>query len=129
GFRTCGPPSLGQVHTPARGLEDTSNHILGLNKWLSGWDCGSIIFILLFLLLTPWFQIWDKILFAGIATLVCFYFGYYFQDLVFGPRFLFIAAPVLLLFVARSISPEEPTSLPNWQPYALSLLVISVLIY
>src|SRR5205823_6276372 len=27
----------GQVHTPLRGLENSSNELLGLNDWLTGW--------------------------------------------------------------------------------------------
>src|SRR5205823_3372192 len=129
GFGVFGPPALGQVHTPKRGIENTSNNVLGINKWLNGWECGSLLFILLFLLTSRRFQLWDKILFAGIGSILVLYFGYFFQDLLFGPRFLFIIAPILLLFIVRSVLPEEESAFPSWRPYAFSLLAISQIIF
>jgi hypothetical protein len=93
---------LQQVHSPLRGLENISNDILGLNHWLNGWLCGSLIFIFYFLLYCKWSK-WDRLLLISCLSVLAFYFFYLFQDLVIGPRFIYPLAPVALLFVARSI--------------------------
>jgi hypothetical protein len=96
-----GPAGEGIVHTPLRGLENTSDNFLGLNSWLSGWYSGSIFFFLSFFFLQKP-QTKDRILLAGCFSLALFYFFYYFQDLSYGPRYFFVMSPVVLLIVARS---------------------------
>lgn len=124
GFQAIGPKRFGTVHTPMRGLENTSNNLLGLNRWLNGWDSGSLIFILAFLLLRKTSQVWDRILLTGTVILILFYFGYYFQDLLYGPRFLFIAAPMFLLFICRSVVSDEELIIESWRPIGVSLMLL-----
>ncbi len=96
-----GEVSVGQIHSPARGLENTSNHLLSLSSWLSGWGTGSLFFVLLFLICISQLQVWDRVLLLACGTLVSFYFFYYYQDLILGPRFYFVCSPVLLLMIAN----------------------------
>lgn len=98
----------GEAHTPARGMENLSNSILGMNFWLTGWHSGSLFFVMIFFLVSPKFSTWDKILLLGSGMLLLFYYFYFFQDLILGPRFLFVLAPFLLLLIARSTSLEKP---------------------
>lgn len=119
-----GSSLAGQVHTPLRGLENTSNNFLGINLWLNGWYSGSLIFILLFLLLERRFQNWDLVLFAGIFSLILFYYFYVAQTLVLGPRSYYILAPVLIVFLIRSIQIESDLS--KYSIVAISIFVVSL---
>ncbi len=122
-----GKSYLNQAHTPIRGLENISNDILGLNSWLTGWYSGSLFFIIVFILFSPRWKTWDRLLFAGLVSLMGFYYFFIAQDLVFGPRFLFTLTPILLLMVARSarLSEEDPDE--KWQPAVSALLILSFL--
>ncbi|MCI0443959.1 glycosyltransferase family 39 protein [bacterium] len=99
-----------QIFTPLRGLENTSNEILGLDYWLSGWYVGSHIFLIFFVLFCQC-NTWDRLMVASCFTLLIFYYFSPFQDLVIGPRYLYPIALILLLFVVRSI--VNPISTEN----------------
>lgn len=98
-----GPGSVsdGESWSNQRGLENTSNNLLGLNSWLTGWYSGSLFLLLLFALLSDELNSWDAVFICCAGALLLFYYFYTIQDLVFGPRFYFPVAPVLLLFLAR----------------------------
>ena len=113
----------GYGHTPLRGLANVSNNLLGLNSWLTGWFSGSLLFVLLFLLLTPKVQVWDQVLLVGCAMVISFYFFHYFQDLILGPRYYYVFAPLLLLFIARSAFLETRF---EFSAYGLPLIGIFV---
>jgi hypothetical protein len=118
-----GEQFAGITHSPARAIEQLSNSFLGLNKWLNGWYSGSLFFFFAFLILASRLQLWDKLLLLCCGALVAFYFFYVFQDLIFGPRFFFLCAPILLLFIARSCGPEVGKA----APYLSALLLLSIL--
>jgi hypothetical protein len=121
-----GASLAGQVHTPLRGMENTSNNFHGINLWLNGWYSGSIVFLLLFLLTERRFHRWDLALLGGAATLILFYYFYVAQTLVLGPRSYYILAPLLLLFIVRSIRLESETSrLSALSTFVLAISLIS----
>jgi len=92
---------VGLVHSPARAVEQLSNSLLGMNKWLNGWYSGSLFYIVAFFLTVRRLRKWDTLLLLSCLSLLCFYFFYIAQDLIFGPRFIFLCAPILLLLVSR----------------------------
>lgn len=110
-------------HTPAKGLANVSNNLLGLNSWLNGWYSGSLFFVVLFLLLEARFTRWDKLLFLGCAGVALFYFSFFFQDLLLGPRYFFPLSTVFLLMIARAPALESPQG----RATVLALLVIAFL--
>ena len=110
-------------HTPIKSLENISNNLLGMNDWLNGWISGSIFFVILFFILEKRITKWDLLLLLGCAGLASFYFFFFFQDLFFGPRYYYCLAPVFLLMVTRSITPDE-NALPKLQPYLVCILVL-----
>jgi hypothetical protein len=116
---------LQQVHTPLRGLENISNDLLGLNYWLNGWFCGSLVFIIVFILFGKW-KIWDRLLMISCFAVFGFYYFFLFQDLVIGPRYIYPIAPIALLFVARSIL--IPIS-KQGTPFFFLLFLFSLLTY
>jgi hypothetical protein len=97
-----GKAAAGQLHTPARALENLSDSLLGLDFWVSGFYCGSLIFLVLYVLRTDKFEIWDHIFLLSAIGIAGFYFLYFFQDLIFGPRFYAFLAPILMLIAART---------------------------
>ena len=94
---------LGQKHTPLRGLENTSNNLLGMNSWLTGWPAGALFFLIVFAWKEKKKDSWDTILLLSCLVLAAFYYFIVFQDLVRGPRYWFPMVPVLILFIARGI--------------------------
>ena len=90
-------------HSPLRALENTSNNILGFNLWLSGWPIGSILFLMMYIFFKRRYQIWEIVIACGAVALVTFYFFYFFQDLLLGPRYFLIFAPFAILLISRTI--------------------------
>lgn len=124
-----GPNLEGMVHTPIRGLENTSNEILGLNFRLTGWPTGWIPFAISFVMTTRRFRKWDIVLAVSCTALLAFYYFFVIQDLVLGPRFMYVTAPILLLFVCRSFESwrDEPTEETSITPaMALCSLVLFI---
>lgn len=105
-----GPNLEGMVHTPLRGLENTSNEILGLNFRLTGWPTGWLPFVISFVITTRRFRKWDIVLALSCVALLGFYYFFVIQDLVLGPRFMYLTAPILLLFLCRSFEEWEDES-------------------
>jgi hypothetical protein len=91
-----------EVHNPLRALENTSNNILGFNLWLSGWPIGSILFLIMYMFKKR-FQIWEIVIATGAIALISFYFFYFFQDLLLGPRYFLIFAPFAILLISRTV--------------------------
>lgn len=117
-----GPTLEGQVHTPARGLENTSNHVLGLNERLNGWYSGSVVFLIWLLLSRRKFARWDVLLLLCCLCLAVFYFFFVIQDLAFGPRYFYALSPILLLFIAYTLDAGNPD-----HRLAAGVLVVSLL--
>jgi hypothetical protein len=97
-----GKAGAGEMHTPQKGLQNTSDNTLALDNWLSGLWTGSLFFFCAFFLLDSRTDPWDWTLLLSCLTVACFYFLYFFQDLSYGPRYFFVMAPLVLLLIVRS---------------------------
>ncbi len=113
-------------YAPLVAIGNVSNNMLGLNEWLGGWYSGSMLFIIAFFLRNK-IQKWDKLLLASCGMLILFYFFYYIQDLFFGPRYYYLLAPILLLFLARTIVNEQTLCLSG-RSILVPLMVITILV-
>ncbi|MCI0607221.1 hypothetical protein L0156_29915 [bacterium] len=116
----------GNVHTPARALENLSDSILALDLWVSGLFSGSIIFLAIFSVKTSKNEMWDRILLLSAAGLSTFYLFYFFQQLHFGPRYYAFLGPVLLLFTVRAVFPDSGESRSSVAAFLVLFLLISV---
>ena len=110
-------------HTPLRGLTQAGSNLNALNLYLFESPFPGLLLVLL-LFLAPARKPVDWLLLATFAALPALYFFYWFQDLWFGPRFLYEGmAPVLLLsarglvefpgYVGQAAGPEAATRTRN----------------
>lgn len=116
-----------QVHTPLRGLELLSNNILGLNRWLTGWYSGSLFFLAAFFITIAVLGVWDYLLLSSTLAILLFYSAYFFQDLIFGPRFFYLLAPFLLLLIARSTGIEAATRTRRSHQVLTATMIVALL--
>jgi 4-amino-4-deoxy-L-arabinose transferase-like glycosyltransferase len=100
GFGNRGFPDWG-AHTPLRGLIQTGNNLNALNLYLFQSPLpGLLLVLLLFVAFTR--NPADWVLLASFAALPALYFFYWFQDLCFGPRYLYEGLAAVLLLSARA---------------------------
>jgi hypothetical protein len=95
------------AHTPLRGLVNTGNNLIGLNRYLFEWPFPNLVPIVV-LLLSGMAVTSDWLLFSGFFAVVAAYFFYWYQDLCFGPRFLYETAGLLVLLTARGMQAVGP---------------------
>jgi hypothetical protein len=101
GFGTRGFDAWG-AHTPLAGLLQTGENLNALNLYLFESPLPGLLLVLL-LFLTTARKPEDWLLLASFAALPVLYFFYWFQDLWFGPRFLFEGLAPILLLGARGL--------------------------
>lgn len=102
-----GHSGWGASHTPLRGLVNTGNNLNGLNRYLFEWPLpGLLPLVLLFLSGAAHKE--DRLLLASFLALTIAYSFYWYQDLCFGPRFLFESTGVLVLLTARGFQAVGP---------------------
>ncbi len=108
---------------------NTSNNLLALNHWVTGWYSGALFFTFIFLVRKTGFSTWDKLFMLSCFFLAIFYSAVYWQDLLFGPRFFLLMAPIILLMIVRSagLDPEKEPELRSQTVPAL--LLVSLLFF
>ncbi len=97
-----GHAAWGIPHNAYRGVMQTLNNLIGMNKYLFEWPVPSLVFVFL-LFAMKGNQIWDYLLIGTFGAVVTAYFFYWFQDWCFGPRFLYEPSALLLILTARGI--------------------------
>ncbi len=97
-----GNSAWGEAHTLLRGVYQTLDNLLGMNKYLFEWPIPSLtVVILLFTAQTM--NKWDFLLLGSALSLAISYLFYWYQDWCFGPRFLFEATCPLIILTARGL--------------------------
>jgi hypothetical protein len=97
-----GHSGWGEPHTPALGWLNTADNLVGLNQYLFEWPFPSLLFVAVLFALRA-HDDWDVLLLASGASLAAFHFFYWYQDLCFGPRFLYEASVSWLALTARGL--------------------------
>jgi 4-amino-4-deoxy-L-arabinose transferase-like glycosyltransferase len=92
---------LGFEHTPRRGLYVISAYLLKLDVMLLGWPAPAVLLVVTTLALQRSTSRWDLLLLALLWTTLFGYFVYWGESYFLGPRFLYVIAPVLVIYVAR----------------------------
>ncbi|KPJ60386.1 MAG: hypothetical protein AMJ42_01475 [Deltaproteobacteria bacterium DG_8] len=104
-----GSAQFGPVHTLQGGVINTSNNLIGLNRYLFEWPIPSLIFIFM-LFYTPLSKNrWDYLFLLSSITLIMCCFFYFYQDLCFGPRFYYSLTPFMIILTVRGF-----LGIPNW---------------
>ncbi len=97
-----GHSGWGEPHTPLLGLLNTLSNLAALNQYLFEWPFPSLVFVAALFALRAHDR-WDVLLLASGASLAAFHFFYWYQDLCFGPRFLYEASAAWLALSARGM--------------------------
>ena len=121
--------TLGGVHTPLKGLENISNNMLGMDKWLTGWYSGGLFFLLASVVTLQKIDSWDRVLLLSTFAIVVFYYFYEFQNLVFGPRYYYIFAPFLLLLIARIAFHKDSSEIAPRSIILASFIVVALVTF
>lgn len=95
------PSPLGFDHTPRHGLYTISLYLMRLNIALLGWPVPALVLVVVALLWQRRATWADHLLVALLAAVLLGYAYYWAEGSFHGPRFLFPALPVFLIFVAR----------------------------
>ena len=95
------PAPFGPDHTVVRGVELVNLYLLRLNVYLFEAPLPSLVPALCALWLAPRLSSADRYLLAGPAVVLALYGGYWFDGFYLGPRFVFTAVPVAVLWTAR----------------------------
>ncbi|MDB4433312.1 glycosyltransferase family 39 protein [bacterium] len=89
-------------HTFLRGVEQTADNLVALNRHLFEWPLSSLIFIAVELLYLARNR-WSTLFLASFLSLGGAYLFYFYQDLCFGPRFLYEASGLLIILTASGM--------------------------
>ena len=92
---------LGFEHTPLRGLYMASAYLMKLDVGLFAWPVPAMLVVVVALLLMDRASTWDALLLALLGGLVAGYAAYWSESYFVGPRFLFTAVPIFVLYSAR----------------------------
>lgn len=92
---------LGVEHTPRHGIYTISLYLLRLNTVLLGWPVPAVALIALALAAQRRATRWDHLLIATLGGIVLGYWLYWCEGSFNGPRFLYTALPVFLIYIAR----------------------------
>ncbi|MEO8621788.1 MAG: hypothetical protein ABI625_12035, partial [bacterium] len=92
---------LGFEHTPRRGLYIISAYLMKLDVGLFAWPVPAMLLVVAALVLQRRATAWDALLLGILALLLGGYFAYWSESYFVGPRFLFTAVPIFVLYTAR----------------------------
>ena len=92
---------MGELHTPRRGIFNVSAYLLRLDATLLGWQVPALLLVIAALALQRTSTRWDELCLGVLGALLVGYWYFWGEGRALGPRFLFTAAPVFLLYVAR----------------------------
>jgi hypothetical protein len=92
---------MGAPHTPQRGVFNVSAYLLRLDATLLGWPVPALLLVIGALAWQRRATRWDELCLGLLGALLVGYWYFWGEGRALGPRFLFTAAPVFLLYAAR----------------------------
>lgn len=98
GFHT---DPFGVDFTPIQGLHHISSYLLLLNSSLFGGPIPGVLLVVVALALMPRATRWDYLGIGLIGVLLAAYATYWAESFFVGPRFLYAAVPLFILFAAK----------------------------
>ena len=120
---------MGEMHTPRRGVFNVSAYLLRLDATLLGWPVPALLLVFAALALQRRATRWDELLLGLLGALLVGYWYFWGEGRALGPRFLFTAAPVFLLYAARFAGAvRERLTRPPWRRAATLLVPIWIVL-
>ena len=107
----------GEPHTPWLGLQHTLSNFDAWNLFLFGGPLPALFFVALGVERDQK-EAFTWVMVAAPLALVAIHFAYFFQDLTFGPRYLYEGSVVAFLLAARGLE-TIPTRLAAWRGMSL----------
>ncbi|MDE0483220.1 MAG: glycosyltransferase family 39 protein [Candidatus Poribacteria bacterium] len=96
-------PWIEQPHTIVQGVKYLLGNLNGLNYYLFEWPVPSIFFIVLYLAFEKK-ETWDWMLVGWLSSLFIGQVFYFFNEFVFGPRFVYETLPAVILLTSKGIT-------------------------
>ena len=103
-----------QFHTVAQGVKYVLGNLNALNYYLFEWPIPSLLFVCIFLAYGKK-RFWEWLLVGWIGALLIGHFFYFFNQLHFGPRFLYEILPALILLTSRGLSVSTQFITSRWK--------------
>lgn len=98
GFHT---DPYGNPFTPTMGLEHMITYVSELNMFVTAWPVPAVLLVVVSLLLLRTATKWDNLLLALFFVQLLVHGAYWGTGEFLGPRFVFTALPMLVVFIAR----------------------------
>ncbi|MDE0466185.1 MAG: glycosyltransferase family 39 protein [Candidatus Poribacteria bacterium] len=103
-----------QFHTVAQGVKYLLGNLNALNYYLFEWPIPSLLFVCVFLAYGKK-RFWEWLLVGWVGTLLIGHFFYFFNQLHFGPRFVYEILPALILLTSRGLSVSTQFITSRWK--------------
>lgn len=95
-------PVSHRAHTIAQGFKYLLGNLNALNYYLFEWPMPSLYFVCIFLVYGKK-KFWEWILVGWLGALLVGHIFYYFNQLAFGPRFIYETLPAFIILTSRGI--------------------------
>ena len=123
-------PWSGQFHTVTQGFKYVLEDLNALNYYLFEWPVPALIFVCIFLAYGKK-GYWEWLLVGWTSALLVGHFFYFFNQLDFGPRFVYECLPALILLTSRGISLSTQFIVYRWKtlsvPHARNTLCLMLI--
>ena len=107
-------PWSNQAHTVAQGFKHVFSNLNALSIFLFEWPIPSLFFACIFLA-SGKKRFWEWLLVGWIGTLLVGQFFYFFNQLDFGPRFMYECLPALILLTSQGLSLTTQFITSQWK--------------
>ena len=103
-----------RFHSIEQGFKYLLGNLNALNYYLFEWPMPSLFFACLFLAYGKK-SLWEWLLVGWIGALLVGHFFYFFNQLAFGPRFVYESLPALILLTSRGLSLTMQFMTSQWK--------------
>ena len=107
-------PWSDRFHTVTQGFKYVFEDLNALNYYLFEWPVSALLFICIFLAYGKK-GFWEWLLVGWIGTLLIGHFFYFFNQLDFGPRFVYECLPALILLTSKGLSLSTQFITSRWK--------------
>ena len=107
-------PWSDRFHTVTQGFKYVFEDLNALNYYLFEWPIPALLFICIFLTYGKK-SFWEWLLVGWIGALLVGHFFYFFNQLDFGPRFVYESLPALILLTSKGLSLSVQFLTTQWK--------------